>query len=206
MLGVGRGCARYDPGHTLARKRRGSPGGQARAPGGSGRFFGATAPETLQAEASDLMSTKTFTATVEARARGGITIKLPFDPSAEWGDKQRHDVTGTIGRRKVRGRLTPIDGAHYLELGPAWCRDSSVAVGARVAVALSPEGPQVASLAPDLAAALEAEPEARRFFESLPTFYRKNFVRWIEESKRPATRAKRIADAVATLKAGKRQH
>jgi uncharacterized protein YdeI (YjbR/CyaY-like superfamily) len=60
-------------------------------------------------------------------------------------------------------------------------------------------------LAPDFATALESEPEARRFFESLPTFYRKNFVRWIEGSKRPETRAKRIADTVATLKAGKRE-
>jgi Bacteriocin-protection, YdeI or OmpD-Associated/Domain of unknown function (DUF1905) len=151
------------------------------------------------------MTTQNFTATVEARTRGGIAIKLPFDPSAEWGDKNRHDVTGTLGGRKVRGRLMRIDGAHYLELGPAWCRDASLAAGARVTVSLSPEGPQVASMAPDLAAALEAAPEARRFFESLPTFYRKNFVRWIEESKRPATRAKRIAQAVATLQAGKRE-
>jgi hypothetical protein len=151
------------------------------------------------------MTTRTFTATVEARARGGVSIKVPFDPSAEWGDKDRHDVTGTIDTRKVRGKLIPIDGAHYLELGPAWCRDSPLTVGARVVVSLSPEGPQLGSLAPDLASALEAEPRARRLFESLPTFYRKNFVRWIEQSKRPTTRAKRIADTVETLKAGKRE-
>jgi hypothetical protein len=152
------------------------------------------------------MNTKDFTATVDARANGGIAIKLPFDPSAEWGDKDRHDVTGAIGGHKVRGRLVLIDGAHYLQLGPAWCRESSVAAGVRVAVSLSPEGPQVAALAPDLATALIAEPGARRFFESLPTFYRTNYVRWIEESKRPETRAKRIADAVAKLKARQREH
>jgi hypothetical protein len=168
-------------------------------------FSGHALPETMPPEDSDRMNMQTFTATVEARARGGIAIKLPFDPSAEWGDKARHDVTGKVGGRKVRGKLMLIGGGHYLELGPAWCRDSSVAAGARVAVSLSPEGPQVASLAPDLATAFETEPEARRFFESLPTFYRKNFVRWIEESKRPETRAKRIADAVATLRAGRRE-
>ena len=93
---------------------------------------------------SDRTNTQHFRATVEVRAREGIAIKLPFDPSAEWGDKERHDVTGTIGDRKVRGRLTRIDGGHYLELGPAWCRDSSVVVGAQVAVSLSAEGPQPA--------------------------------------------------------------
>ena len=94
-----------------------------------------------------------FTALVESRTRGGIAVKLPFDPSVEWGTKERHDVTGTIDGRKVRGRLTSIDGEHYLELGPAWCRDGSVTVGTRVSVSLRPEGPQVASLAPDLLAA-----------------------------------------------------
>jgi hypothetical protein len=147
-----------------------------------------------------------FTAIVEARPRGGIAVKLPFDPSVEWGMKDRHDVTGTINGRKVRGRLTSIDGAHYLELGPAWCRDGHVTVGALVPVSIGPEGPQVASLAPDLAAALDAHPEARRFFQSLATFYRKNFVRWIEDAKRPETRARRIAETVAALDAGKREH
>ena len=36
-------------------------------------------------------------------------------------------------------------------------------------------------------------------------FYRRNYVRWIESAKRPETRAARIADTVALLKAGKRQ-
>ena len=148
---------------------------------------------------------RSFTATVERRRGGGIAIRLPFDPSAEWGSKDRHDVTGTISGYTVRGRLKLLDGAYYLELGPAWCRDASVGAGARVSVTLAPEGPQLGSLAPDFAAALEAEPQARAFFESLATFYRKNFVRWVEEAKRPETRAKRIAESVAALKAGRRE-
>ena len=62
-----------------------------------------------------------------------------------------------------------------------------------------------AAQAEDIAAALDADLEARRFFESLATFYRKNFIRWIECAKRPETRAKRIAEPVATLKSGKRE-
>jgi hypothetical protein len=153
-----------------------------------------------------MSQTRSFSATIEARARGsGIAIRLPFDPSAEWGDKERHDVNGTLAGRKVRGKLVARDGAHFLEAGPAWCRDEGLAVGAQVSVALAPEGPQVESLGPDFTAALEAEPEARRFWGSLPTFYRKNFVRWVEQAKRPETRARRIADTVSTLKAGKRE-
>ena len=51
-------------------------------------------------------------------------------------------------------------------------------------VTLTPEGPQVDDLPPDISGALIAEPAAQTFFESLPTFYRKNYLRWIEEAKR----------------------
>jgi uncharacterized protein YdeI (YjbR/CyaY-like superfamily) len=86
-------------------------------------------------------------------------------------------------------------------LGPSWCRDRRLAPGESVTVELEPEGPQIDSMAPDLAAALIAEPAARRFFESLATFYRKGFVAWVEQAKRPDTRARRIHESVAALKA-----
>lgn len=144
-------------------------------------------------------------AVVENRKQGGIALRIPFDPPAEWGPKERHDVTGTVAGHKVRGRLVERDGHHYLQLGPAWCRDNQLAVGAEVSVTLAPEGPQVLSMSPDMAEALNAEPEARRFFESLATFYRKGFMRWVDGARRPETRARRIAETVAALKAGKRE-
>jgi hypothetical protein len=131
-------------------------------------------------------------------------IKLPFDPAAAWGERERYDVTGTINGHKVRGKLSSRAGGYLLELGPAWCLDA-VVVGAPVVVLLAPEGLQVGAMAEDIAAALAAEPDARRFFESLATFYRKNFRRWIEGARRPETRATRIAETVAALKSGKRE-
>ena len=148
---------------------------------------------------------RTFVAVAEARPRGGIAVRIPFDPSAEWGVKGRHDVTGNVAGRKVRGRLVARGGEHYLELGPAWCRDNPLADGMQVTVTLAPEGPQVVYMSSDVAEALNADPDARRFFESLATFYRKGFIRRIEGAKRPATRARLIAETVAALKAGKRE-
>jgi uncharacterized protein YdeI (YjbR/CyaY-like superfamily) len=72
-------------------------------------------------------------------------------------------------------------------------------------VALMPEGPQSEALAPDIAAALAREPDAARFFDGLATFYRKNYLRWIEATKRsPELRAQRIAELVELMKAGKK--
>lgn len=146
-----------------------------------------------------------FTATPETLPRERLAIKLPFDPAGEWGARDRYDVAGTVAGYRFRGPLTRRSDAFYLELRPAWCRGHDVAAGRAVRVSLAPEGPQVAAMADDLAAAFAAEPAARRFFESLPTFYRKNFMRWIDQAKRPETRARRIAETIATLNTGKRE-
>jgi len=130
---------------------------------------------------------------------------VPFDPSKLWGEKAVHHVTGTIDGHNVRGALTSVRGEYYLELGPSWCRDAHFADGASVEIDLVPEGPQYETLAEDLRDAFEAEPEALRFFEALATFYRQGFVRWIEQAKRPETRARRILETVQALKAGRKQ-
>jgi hypothetical protein len=49
-----------------------------------------------------------------------------------------------------------------------------VAPGDSVEIVLEPEGPQRDDLAEDLAAALEANPAAGRFVDSLAQFYRRS--------------------------------
>jgi uncharacterized protein YdeI (YjbR/CyaY-like superfamily) len=69
-----------------------------------------------------------------------------------------------------------------------------------------PEGPQSEALADDIAAAFAAEPDAARFFDGLATFYRKNYLRWIDATKRsPDLRAQRIAELIGFMKAGRKQ-
>src|SRR5262249_49149205 len=91
-----------------------------------------TAYASIQETNSHTPGMKAFSTTVEGRPRGGLAIKLPFDPAAEWGDKDRYHVTGAIDGHKARGN-------------------------------------------------------------------------WIEEAKRRETRLTRIAETVATLKAGRRE-
>ena len=146
-----------------------------------------------------------FTTIAAPRRQGGIRIVLPARADATWGEQGRHDVAGTIGGYPVRGQLATVDGTDVLELGPSWCRDPSVGPGTTVEVVLAPEPPQVETVDPDIRAALEASPAARRQFESLATFYRKGFVRWIEAAKRPETRTTRIERTIAALAAGRRE-
>ena len=132
-------------------------------------------------------------------------IVIPFDPNEIWGVKDRHYVAGSIDGYTIRGCLDSEGTQPVLPLGPAWRRDNPVAVGAEVEVVLDPDGHQPDTVAPDVAAALAAEPEARLFFESVAPFYRNNYIRWIESARRPETRRTRIAEMIGLLKAGKKQ-
>ncbi|KOV78085.1 hypothetical protein ADL03_40880 [Nocardia sp. NRRL S-836] len=85
-------------------------------------------------------------------------------------------------------------------------RDNALAPGDHVEVELSPEGPQRADLADDLAAALDADPAAAAFFDSLAQFYRRAYLRWIDgAARRPELRAARIAEVAGLLAAGVKQ-
>ena len=149
---------------------------------------------------------RTFHARLEGKEKGRVYLVLPFDPVKEWGPRTRYHVSGTINGRVFRGPLEQFGRGYLLAMGPASRRASGLHPGDAVEVVLSPEGPQAGALAPDIAAALEAEPEAARFFDGLATFYRKNYLRWIDATKRsPEVRAQRIAELVALMKAGKKQ-
>ncbi len=140
---------------------------------------------------------------VRLAASGGRTlIEIPFEPTGVWGSRDRYYVHGSVGGSRVRGVIEPSGDRWFMSLGPQWRKRAGLEAGAEVEVALEPESPLLAELAPDLAGALEAEPEARNFFESVAPFYRKNYVRWIESARRAETRARRIAEAVRALKVG----
>lgn len=148
----------------------------------------------------------TFTAVVTTDGRRRVVVPLPFDPNRAWGTKREHRVAGTVNGMGVRAVVEALDGGHGILLGPAWRRGCGVAPGDEVAVELAPEGPQRTDLAPDIAAALEAEPAAGEFFDSLAQFYRRAFLRWIDGTKRrPDQRVARIAEMVELLKAGEKE-
>jgi hypothetical protein len=153
----------------------------------------------------DDVTERRFTATLVARPRGGVAVLLPFSPADAWGERGRYDVHGTIGGHGVRGKVSDTDDGPALLLGPAWCSDPDVGPGNTVEVILAPEGPQLDELPEELRDALASEPEAAAFFETLPTFYRKNYVRPIANAKRPETRERLALRTVEALRDGRRE-
>ena len=79
----------------------------------------------------------------------------------------------------------------------------------REAIALNAAKPKpkkavrVPAMPEDFAAALAGKPKAARFFDSLAPSHRRDYLEWILGAKQAATRARRIATAVAWLGEGK---
>jgi bacteriocin resistance YdeI/OmpD-like protein/uncharacterized protein DUF1905 len=152
------------------------------------------------------MTARRFTATVSSGPRGRVFVPVPFDPDQVWGVKSRHHITGTVNGTRVRGVIELVGADRGLVLGAAWRRDCGLAPGDRVDVVLSPEGPQRDDLADDLVTALDANPSAAAFFDSLAQFYRRAYLRWIDgTTRRPELRAARIAEMIDLLAAGTKQ-
>ncbi|MGH8951826.1 MAG: YdeI/OmpD-associated family protein [Acidimicrobiia bacterium] len=150
-----------------------------------------------------MSTSKHFTTVVTTDERRRVLVPVPFDPDVVWGAKPAHHVAGTVNGMGVRATVEPLREAHGILLGPAWRRACGIGPGDEVEVMLAPEGPQRDDLAPDLAAALDANPEAGEFFDSLAQFYRNGYLRWIDATKRrPGERQARIAETVELLKAG----
>ena len=116
-------------------------------------------------------------------------MPVPFDPDNAWGAKRVHHVTGSLDGCELRGVVDRDDDGHVLAVGPSWNRGGGQADGATVDVVLEPEGPQRGDLAADVAAALDASPEAAAFFDYLAQAYRTAYLRWIDATKRPARTA-----------------
>jgi hypothetical protein len=144
-----------------------------------------------------------FSTTVQDGGRGRVLIPVPFDPNEVWATKPRHHVAGTVNSARIRGVVDINEGVWGFLLGAAWLRGCRLEVGDLVQVELMPEGPQRSDLAVDVAAALDANPQAGAFFDSLAQFYRRGYLRWIDATKRrPDLRAQRITTMIDLLSAG----
>ena len=112
-------------------------------------------------------------------------------------------MNGTVNAMRVRVTIALDDAGWSFALSPARLEQGKVGPGDDVEVVIAPEGPQRSDLDPDVAAALDADPAAASFFDSLAQFYRKAYLHWIDGTKRrPDVRAERIAEVVRLLAEG----
>ena len=144
-----------------------------------------------------------FRTTVVQSGKTATGLQVPDDVVAALGGGKRPPVTVTLGGYGYRTTVAPMGGAFWIPLAAEHRQAAGVAAGEDVDVRVELDtAPRDTQLPDDLAAALDDG--ARSFFDGLAPSHRKEWVRWVEEAKKPETRATRIDKAAAALREGRK--
>ena len=137
------------------------------------------------------------------------TVLEPFGPATaieltdaqvdELGGGKRAAVVVGIGDRTARVRLAVMDGRNVIGLSKAVRTQLGVDIGDEVDATIDLDTAEREVEVPDDLATALTDAGARAAFEGLSYSRRKEIARSLAEAKRPETRERRIAAAVAEL-------
>jgi Bacteriocin-protection, YdeI or OmpD-Associated/Domain of unknown function (DUF1905) len=135
---------------------------------------------------------------------GGAGFDVPLAVAAALSDAKRPPVTVTVNGHEFRTRLAVYGGQPMVGVSKANRAEAGIDIGDSFEVLIEVDtAPREIAVPPDLAEALAGEPAAAATFDRLSFSHRREYVQWITEAKRPETRARRVADALERLRAGK---
>ena len=141
---------------------------------------------------------------LEARGPAGAFILTDEQVTSLGAGRKAFPVRVVVNGASLPLRLARMGGENMIGLAKAARAEAGVEIGATYDVEVSvDESDRVVEVPDDLAAALAADPAAREAFAGLAYSHRKEYVRWITEAKRDATRADRVAKTVEMLREGR---
>jgi hypothetical protein len=145
-----------------------------------------------------------FRATLQLGGKTATGIEVPAEVVEGLGAGKRPAVRVTIKGHTYRTTVAPMGGRFMLPVSADNRTSAGVAAGDEVDVdvALDTE-PREVSVPPDLAEALDAEPDAKRYFDGLSYSHKLRHVLAIEGAKTAETRQRRVAKAVSALREGR---
>jgi hypothetical protein len=148
--------------------------------------------------------TMRFRTTIIQTGKTAAGIRVPDEVVEALGAGKRPPVTVTIGGYAYRNTVAVMGGEYWVGVSAEHRAGAGVAAGDEVDVDLELDtAPRTLEVPPDLAAALDAEPAARTFFDSLSYSNRQWHVLSVEGAKTDETRRRRIARSVETLREGR---
>jgi hypothetical protein len=146
-----------------------------------------------------------FTFRALLQEQGGAFVEVPPDILAALGPGKRPAVRVVINGVELRTTIAVYGGRSYIGLRREIQEAAEVAPGEEIEVDVEADDqPRTVDLPDDLVAALAADPEAGRIFDGLSFTNRKEYVAWVVGAKLPTTRERRVAEAPALLKSGRR--
>jgi hypothetical protein len=144
-----------------------------------------------------------FRTTVELGGKTATGLQVPDEVVEALGAGKRPPVVVSVAGHTYRTTVAPMGGAFWVPLAAENREAAGVQAGQEVDVRLELDtSPRETPLPDDLDAALDDA--ARAHFHGLAPSHRKEWVRWVEEAKKPETRAARVEKTAAALREGKK--
>src|SRR5207248_714852 len=136
------------------------------------------------------------------RGGGGTLLPVPKQVAARMGLKGMPKVQAVIAGHPYRGSLMPMgDGTYCLGVLKSIQEAAGVQQGDTVTVELELDGaPRVVEPPSDLRRAIARDSKASAAWDKLSFTNKKEMARSLEEAKKPATRERRLAAAIAKLR------
>jgi hypothetical protein len=146
-----------------------------------------------------------FRTTVVLGGKTATGLQVPDDVVAELGAGKRPPVVVTVGGHTYRTTVAPMGGSFWIPLAAEHREAAGVQAEQEVDVSIELDtAPREVPVPDDLATAMDDD--ARAAFDGLAFSHRKEWVRWVEEAKKPETRTARIEKTVEGLRAGRKTH
>ena len=145
---------------------------------------------------------KRFTVTLERVGKTATMFRVPFDLGQAFGCG-RPPVLVTIKGHTWRTTPGVYDGVGHVVVNRSVKAATGVDAPERVQVTMELDTkPRTMQVPNDLAAALADDASAKAAFGALSFTHKREYVEWVEDAKRPQTRARRIAGTVDKVKQG----
>ena len=145
-----------------------------------------------------------FRATIEQGGKTATGIQVPEEVIQALGSGKRPAVTVTINGYTYRSTVAVLGGRYMVGVSAEHRAGAGVAGGDEVEVDVDLDtAPRAVDVPADFAAALAAEPEARRTFDGLSYSNKSWHVLQVEGAKTDETRQRRITKSVDPLKQGR---
>jgi hypothetical protein len=147
-----------------------------------------------------------FSAELQQDGKTATGITVPEDVLAALGGGRRPAVAVTINGHTFRTTIGSMRGVAKIPVSAAVRAAAGVSAGDVLVIEVAADAsPREVTVPDDLTTALTSDPVAAEFFAGLSYSHKNAYVTWIEEAKKPETRARRVAETVAMLAAKRAQ-
>jgi hypothetical protein len=148
--------------------------------------------------------TETFRATIVQTGKTACGIQVPGSVVDALGGSKRPAVVVKLDGYTYRSTVAPMGGEWWVGVNSDHRAASGLKAGDEVQVTLELDtAPRELEIPPELAIALDADPQAKAFFDGLSYSNRRVFTLSVEGTSNPETKARRVEKAIALMREGR---